>query len=97
MEKFIIQKKKNQENIDKLRVELKSFDTKLFHEEKFFVLNQDKKTKEFDNELEVLTNEIEQIQKRLTPIKGSLIHTIYENSAYSSHYLHFLKDRYLFT
>ena len=55
LEKFIIQKKKNQENIDKLRVELKSFDTKLFHEEKFFVLNQDKKTKEFDNELEVLT------------------------------------------
>ena len=95
LEKFIIQKKKNQENIDKLRVELKSFDTKLFHEEKFFVLNQDKKTKEFDSELEVLTNEIEQIQKRLTPIKGSLIHTIYENSAYSSHYLHFLKDEIL--
>lgn len=46
-------------------------------------------------QLEVLTNEIEQIQKILTPIKGSLIHTIYENSSYSNHYLHFLKDEIL--
>lgn len=70
-------------------------DTKLSHEEKLFVLNQDKKTKEFDNELEVLSNEIEQIQKILTPIKGSLIHSLYENSSHSNHYLHFLKDEIL--
>lgn len=95
LEKLIILKKQNQENQDKLRVELKTLDTKLFHEEKLYVLNQEKKIKEFDSELQSLTNKIEEIQKILTPIKGSLIHTIYEKSSHTNHYLHFLKDEIL--
>ncbi len=95
LEKLMVQKNHTIVNIKEQKGKLGQLDTKLSHEEKLFNLNLENKTKEFDAELENITHKMEEIQKTLTPIKGSLIHTLYEKSSHSNNYLHFLKDEIL--
>lgn len=95
LEKLIVQKNNSILNTKEQKEQLSQLDIKLSNEEKIFNLNLENKTKEFDTELENITHKIEEIQKTLTPIKGSLIHTLYERSLHSNNYLHFLKDEIL--
>jgi len=95
LEKLMVQKNHTIVNIKEQKEKLGQLDTKLSHEEKLFNLNLENKTKEFDTELENIAHKIEEIQKTLTPIQGSLIHTLYERSSHSNNYLYFLKDEIL--
>lgn len=74
---------------------LGKLDVKLENDEKLYFINLETKTKEFDKTIENINEKIEKMQKTITPIKGSLIYDIYENSQNKESYLYFLKDEVL--
>lgn len=87
--------KQNLQVLKDKREGLKNLDIELKNKEELYFLSLEMKTKEFDKIIENINERIEKLQKTITPIKGSLIYEIYENSSNKESYLYFLKDEVL--